>query len=180
MCRRIKIIISAVAVLLIALPITVFAVMEAGESKEYFSQARLEELQKKQEFIDSGKKSLTALEKGLPEEEQSMSEEEQSMSEEEIAALVEKDRLAEERGAIRKDYVKKTVAVINKTLHTNYGIELEFHYELMRAAVDTVKTGKLTAEEETLLKGYIGEYCCGVLGTDPMYDEIMDILDLPY
>lgn len=81
---------------------------------------------------------------------------------------------------VRRDYCERTVALVNRLLGTNYQVKTEFDYELMRAVVDAYHTEGLTENEKELLKGYMGEYCCGVDGDDPLYDEIMRIFDYPY
>ncbi|MGN0550603.1 MAG: hypothetical protein ACI4I4_02030 [Acutalibacteraceae bacterium] len=80
-----------------------------------------------------------------------------------------------EEEKLLNSYIEQSIALINKKLNKNYEVKYCYDREIMSAAVETLKTKKLTNEEYTLLKNYTGEFCCGVRSDDPLKDKILEI-----
>lgn len=157
-----------VLIVCLAISITALAITDGLDSNPENTTARQEELEYKRSVIEQGQNRNTLQNDDAP------------MTEEEDRVLKEKAEEAARRAVIRRDYCERTVALVNQTLGTNYQVKTEFDYELMRAVVDAYHTQGLSEEEKGLLEGYMGEYCCGLDGSDPLYDEIMQIFDYPF
>lgn len=97
------------------------------------------------------------------------------LTKEEEAVLEKIAKEAEEKAKIRKEYVNETVSIINSALNSDYPVVTVFDYDLMVAAVDAYDSQMLNEDEREKLKGYIAEYSCGVLGEDPLYQDILRI-----
>lgn len=93
-----------------------------------------------------------------------------------IAALTD-EKLIAEREALHR-YMEQAIALINKKLNRNYEVYYSFDRELTSAAVEILKTQRLTDEEYTLLKNYAGEYTCALKDGDPLKDDILEIYGL--
>lgn len=169
-----KIILCTVVFLCIAASVTVVIAAsnnttDNGGTQSAYTKTRLDELEKKQQILERLQNSKNV---SANNEEDTFSGEDSEIG----GALAE----AQRRAVIRKDYCERTVALINRTLGTQYDVDVEFNYELMRAAIDAYRSEKTNEKEKELLKSYMGEYCCGVDGKDPMYEEIMQIFDYPF